>query len=244
MGSLLRAYVVVAVDASVPQALATIAFFILMGALAAGVLYAGYFIRKKRTEQCALWAAELGLAFSPYDSTGIASLPFAFFSQGRGSGVNNVATGSHQGMDVHVFDAWWWEYRGSGKSRRKVIHYYTAAICQLPMRGSHCVIGRENLMTRLAGAVGFDDIEMESEEFNRMFRISATDRRFSSYLIDARMMSWLMTTSSRWGFEVSDRWAFCSEERSRATTFTDVLARLTEFRTQIPSVVLDVYAER
>ena len=57
-------------------------------------------------------------------------------------------------------------------------------------------------MTRMADHLGFHDIEFESEQFNRMFRVGSPDQEFAFKLIDARMMQWLLLTDGHFGFEV------------------------------------------
>ena len=48
-------------------------------------------------------------------------------------------------------------------------------------------------------AVGLGDQDLESERFNRAFDVRASDRRFASALLDARMMEWLLAPGARGG---------------------------------------------
>jgi hypothetical protein len=54
------------------------------------------------------------------------------------------------------------------------------------------LIRPENFLDKVAGAVGFDDIDFESHEFSKNFYVSSTDKRFAYDLIDPRMMEFLM----------------------------------------------------
>lgn len=72
----------------------------------------------------------------------------------------------------------------------------------LPIGAPSTSIRRENILTRAADAVGVQDIDFESEEFNREYRVSSDDRRFARALVDARMMRWLLDEAKHGGFEL------------------------------------------
>ena len=65
--------------------------------------------------------------------------------------------------------------------------------CALPIS---LTIDREGFFTRLADAIGLDDIEFELQEFNDAFNVKAKDRKFANDLIDQRMMRFLLTTDA------------------------------------------------
>lgn len=52
----------------------------------------------------------------------------------------------------------------------------------------------EGMMDRLGQALGFDDIDFESEEFSRRFCVKGPDKRFAYDLLHPRMMTWLLDT--------------------------------------------------
>ena len=54
------------------------------------------------------------------------------------------------------------------------------------------LLRREGLFDRMAGALGFDDIDFESVEFSRRFHVKSSDKRFAYDLIDAGMMQFLL----------------------------------------------------
>lgn len=59
-------------------------------------------------------------------------------------------------------------------------------------------IAPESVLTRLADAVGLDDIDFELDEFNRRFNVKASERRFAYELIDQRMTRFLMEMTEGW----------------------------------------------
>ena len=52
----------------------------------------------------------------------------------------------------------------------------------------------EGLLDQLSQALGFDDIDFESEEFSRKFCVKGPDKRFAWDLLHPRMMTWLLDT--------------------------------------------------
>lgn len=102
-------------------------------------------------------------------------------------------------------------------------------------------IARENVLTRIADAVGLDDITFEAQGFNDAFNVKAGDRRFANDLIDQRMMAWLLSTSSEFSFEACGRWLLCSSRRRRPTELIPLLGTLKGFHDQVPRVVYDLY---
>jgi hypothetical protein len=52
---------------------------------------------------------------------------------------------------------------------------------------------------RVAAALGMGDLELESEEFNRAFRVSVDDDRYGSAMMHPRMMEFLLATGQAQG---------------------------------------------
>ena len=102
-------------------------------------------------------------------------------------------------------------------------------------------IGRENLLTRLADAVGLDDIRFETEEFNAAFNVKSKDRKFANDLVDQRMMAWLLSAPSDLSFETCGRWILCFGKRRRPLELLPLLGTLEGFKDHIPRVVYDLY---
>ena len=104
---------------------------------------------------------------------------------GRGHGMRFAAHGTQPvtvagtagDADVAVFQWWWEEHRNdpSGDSTGHWIeHDQAVAVVRLPVRVPHVTIVPEGRATRL-GIGGRDDVQVESEEFNRRFDVDAHD---------------------------------------------------------------------
>jgi len=109
--------------------------------------------------------------------------------------------------------------------------------CALP----HVSIERENLLTRLADHLGFTDIEFESDQFNRMFRVGSRDREFAFKLIDARMMQWLLLTGGQFGFEVVGPNLLAYASRRSAAELGPLFVSAAGFAAHLPRLVQTEY---
>ncbi len=52
----------------------------------------------------------------------------------------------------------------------------------------------DNVLTRLGSALGLADVELESEDFNRRYRVTADDRRFAYDVLQPRTMEHLLAS--------------------------------------------------
>jgi len=206
------------------------------------IALASWWLREQRRAGWRAAAAQHGLAYDLHDPFGTLDLGFRLFGMGDGNGIENVIHGTLGDLHVRVFDFWYWVRRSDSKGMsHRDYERFCCAVVQVPLRSPHTAIERENLLTRLADAIGFRDQEFESEEFNRRFQVSATDARFASYLIDARMMEWLMANGDDLGIELLDDAALVATGKMSPTAIGWLLDRAADFCAQIPRVARDVY---
>jgi len=210
--------------------------------VAAAIVYYSYWAKKKRRQELAQMAAQLGLAYSPQDTFNLLSLPFALFRMGDGRGTENVLWGQWQDIQLQQFDYWYYEESSDSKGNRSKTYYrFSCVVSELPFTSPELSISRENLFTRLADHLGFEDIGFESEEFNRKFQIKSKDRKFATDVVDARMIQWLLSTQNGWSYELSGPYLLCHHKRLRPMELTPLLGTMKEFRDHIPRVVYGLY---
>jgi hypothetical protein len=216
---------------------------IVLGVLAVAAAAVGsYLLRKRRREELARLAAGLGLEYSADDVQGCLGLPFALLQRGDGRGTENVLWGTWQGMGVREFDYWYYEESTDAQGHRSRSTYrFSCAVTEIDAACAPLTLGRENVFTRLADAIGFADVELELEEFNREFTVKCRDRKFAFDFVDQRMMRWLLDADGAVAFEASDRWLLVSSRRRRPAELVPLLATLQQFRDQVPRVVFDLY---
>jgi hypothetical protein len=215
---------------------------VLAGLVAAGIVYAGYLAKKRRREAFALMSVQLGLQYSAADPFGIVSEPFALFAKGDGRGVENVMWGAWRGVDLRAFDYWYYEESSDSKGNRSK-HYYRFDCVIVPIDAA-CVrltITHENLLTRLADALSFHDIQFESEAFNKAYDVKSADKKFANDMIDARMIDWLVKSGAGYSFEIVGEEVICYCQKLKPVAFLPLLGTAKAFLDHVPNVVHSLY---
>ena len=224
-------------EAAVPLLL-----FLVFAVVVAAVAYYQYQRKLERQRQFRALALGHGLDFSiedPFDTLGE---PFALLQRGDGRGVENVLWGEWQGLELRAFDYWY--YDESTDSKGHTSKSYSRFDCVLASIDARCPslqISEENVLTRLADALTFRDIEFESEEFNRRFTVKGSDERFATAFCDARMMEWLLRHADGYVFEVVGDRLLCACRRVAPAEMVHLFGTATAFREQIPAVVSSLY---
>ena len=158
--------------------------------LAAVVAVVGYLASLKRREAMAALAARLGLRFSPDKDKALARR-YQFLDKlrvGSDRYAYNVLSGGYRGHDVILFD---YHYTtGSGKDSHD--YYISFFILHLPAAFPELVIGPEGFFSKIAQAIGYDDIDFESHEFSRRFCVRSRDKKFAYDVCNARMIEYLL----------------------------------------------------
>ena len=204
-------------------------------------------------------AAAIGLRYSEQDADDTTSLPLPLFGRGDSRSASHVFDGTWQGLEVKVFQFQFTEEHkvmeaaglaadvlsvvggGSADSEDADNTYlYTCALTTVPTDASDLTVGPENVLTRLAGAAGMDDIQLESEDFNRRYRVLAADRKYAFKVLDARMMQWLLSLDGRLSFQLSGEHllAFVTPQLKLETAEQQrLLEALTGFAEHLPRMV-------
>jgi hypothetical protein len=205
-------------------------------------LVLNYRAKQKRLAAFVLAATQLGLTYTAEDPFGTLSLPFQLFSRGDGRGVENVLSGTWQGMDVRAFDYWYYDESSDSKGgTSRSYSRFDCVILELDAACSPLTIDPENLLTRLADHIALHDIQFELGEFNDAFNVKSADRKFANDLIDARMQGWLLAHGDGFAFEVVGERMLCSCRQIDPTGFVTLLGTAKGFRDQVPAVVASLY---
>jgi hypothetical protein len=122
---------------------------------------------------------------------------FDCFGKGHSRGAYNTMTGPVE-IGGREFSALCGDYTykvttSNGKTTTTTTHRFSYLILRMPFGETPTlVIRREGLLDKLAGAVGFDDIDFESEEFSRRFHVKSSDKKFAYDVVSPAMMEFLM----------------------------------------------------
>lgn len=170
-------------------------FLIVLVALVGGALvYAGILSSRKRREGLRAVALRLGLHFDPGTDRALHRFfGHSLFKKGRSRQATNNIFGS---MEIHEYsvEVRMGDYQyttGSGKNQHTQRLSY--ACFRLPFVGTpDLTIRKEGIGDKLAGSLGFDDIDFESEEFSRKFWVKSGDKRYAYDVIHTGMMEFLL----------------------------------------------------
>ena len=220
-----------------------VGLLVLIGMLLIGVALIAYYARKRRIQEWQQTAAHLGFQYSTDDPFDLVTLPFSLFQRGEGRGSENVVWGQKDGLDIKAFEFWFYTESSDMKGNRS--RSYERFSCSLVPVTSWCpetTIGPEDLFSRIGRSLGFHDIEVESEDFNKAWKVKSADQKFATYLLDPRMMQWLLDNKG-WQFELSGNSLLTYCKRLRPREIWSVIEAGREFHAHVPKVIGDTYGE-
>jgi hypothetical protein len=168
-----------------------------MGVIAAVVVGAilSYLSAQKRRQAMLALAARLGLRFDPQKDWDLAK-HYSFLNKLR-AGSNryafNTLSGRYHDRDVTVFDYHYETHSSDGKGNQQTHHHHLSCfLLHLGRSFPELVIVREGILSKIAQAFGYDDIDFESAEFSRRFCVRSPDKKFAYDFCNARMMEYLL----------------------------------------------------
>lgn len=163
-----------------------------------------YSYRKNQQRRDALFAMSntLGMTFSIEDPFYIPDIYECcdWLSTGDSREASNVMAGQLGRFPCKAFD---YKYcTGSGKSRETHMMSFVLVDTDVPFHT--LTIRPEGFLDKLAGAIGFNDIDFESEEFSRRFYVGSADREFAYGVVHAKMMEYLLD-NPQWSLQMVGR---------------------------------------
>lgn len=207
---------------------------IIIGVVAVIVVGAilGHLSAKKRREAMFALAHRLGLRFDQSKDRDLARR-YEFIDRmraGRDRYAFNLLSGNYQDHDVILFD---YHYKtGSGKNTHH--HYLSFFILRLPISVPELVIGPEGFFSKIAQAVGYDDIDFESHEFSRKFCVRSRDKKFAYDVCNAQMIEFLLANADLTMEMERDSLAISFHRRLRPEQIESNLQRLIRVRSLMP----------
>jgi hypothetical protein len=169
---------------------AVVIVVIVLLVIVAGV--GGYYANKRRQAAFAAWAAQHGYTYATADDR-YSELPWGPpFGEGFGHAALDVLTSTGPGRPALCFTYRYKTRASNGKTSSTQTHYFAIYSARLQQAVPNLRVGREGLFGTIARAIGFHDIEFESEQFNKTFKVKADDRKFASDVINPQMMQFLL----------------------------------------------------
>ncbi len=165
--------------------------------------------RRARQRQAAFgaWFRQIGFEFHVGADTTLTGRlgPFSCFQTGSNRYAANIASGAMRGRPSWCFDHHYETTSTDSEGRHQTHHHWSSNVvidCGLAL--SDLSIRSESWFDKIVGALGFDDIDFESNEFSRLFHVKARDRRWAYDVIHTGVMD-LLLRSPRFQIEMSGR---------------------------------------
>jgi len=207
-----------------------------------GLAYYQYKQRQARIAAVAALGKRINFTFSQDDIERIVSMPFKLFAMGDGRRVELVLSGTHNNLPLKLFDYWYYdETTDSQGHRSKTYHRFTCGLLTIPAACPRIRVGHEGFFSRLGEHLGMHDVEFESDDFNRRFRVKCDDQKFAFCLIDGKMMEWLTTADSFKTVEIDGPWILLAVDKLDPSRWLDLGTWLDAFHSHIPTVLYSEY---
>ena len=183
-----------------------------------------YLAAKKRREEFAQFALGRGWIYRASDDSWAQHWGGTPFGQGDHRRAANVLTGDWQDRQFAAFDYSYQTHTTDGKGHRSTTtHRFGICAVRMPGPLPRLEVTHENLLDRVGHAFGLQDIELESEEFNRRFRVTCSEAKFASDVLHPRLMEYLVAHGTvAWRMEGTDLLCWDSGQHRPA----EVLERL------------------
>ncbi len=196
--------------------------------LAPVVLALGIWSQRRRTRTIQAWATAAGWRYVGSDPSLVTRWRGTPFGVGHGHQVSDLVTGRFAGRPSMSFT---YRYRtGSGKEESTYTFHVVAT--SLPAYLPNLQLTPEHLGARIARAFGRQDIQFESEDFNRAWRVQAGVERFAHDVLHPRLMERLLQPDARMNLRIEATdilcWAPGSTSLSRVAARLGVLAAVVD----------------
>jgi len=217
-----------------------ILFVLIIGAIVVVCIILALQSQKKRREAMVQVAQTLGLTYLEQDSAYKDSEynNIKLFNEGHSRKAYNVIGGKKENCGVDIFD---YKYvTGSGKNQQT--HYYSVCILIIPQRFKSLYVRRENFLDKIAGVIGFDDIDFESKEFSSRYYVKSDDRKFAYDIIHPQMIEFLLRIPQVPFIEINGRHlAFYVSGKIKPEAYIDLYNFGMQFYQKTPDYVLEEY---
>jgi len=160
------------------------------------------------------------------------------FGTGQTRRARHVVSGRNGDRAFLAFEYSYKRSSGSGDQRRTTTYRFTVCTLGLPVPLPMLRVDPEGWVSRFTDAVGImDQVDVESEAFNRAFAVRATDRKFAYDVLHPRHLE-LLLAGDRMGWWIEGTEILSSAERRLDLGRVDgTLTGLARVVDQIPGFV-------
>ncbi|MDQ1748557.1 MAG: hypothetical protein QOD07_2820 [Frankiaceae bacterium] len=213
--------------------------FVLVGLAVFGTLaYFNYKREQARRGALFQWATANKWQFAVEDDSLVGRWNGPPFGEGDHRRAGNVIYGASGSQRFVSFDYSYETHSSDGRGNSTTtVNRFTVVALALPTDLPRLQVTPESLLTRVGHAFGMSDIDLESEDFNRAFRVTCTDPKFACDALPPRTMQMLLSRPHvSWRIELTDLVCWWSGEQAAADV-TVALSTMSAIVAGIPSFV-------
>jgi hypothetical protein len=212
-------------------------FPIVVVGLFASFVVIAFFVERKRKERLAAFAAAIGWTYQHRAPQLVGRWRGQPFNVGSSRQASHLLAGTFRGRPAAAFQ---YQYStGSGKNRSTTT--LTVTMLSLPAALPDLEITNEGVGAKIAKAFGGQDIQFESEEFNRRWRVEGAVRKTVHDIVHPRFMDMLNAgPADPVRFEGTDLWTWHYGALQTDPMFTR-LERLAAIADSVPRHVWQDY---
>lgn len=122
---------------------------------------------------------------------------FEPFGKGHSPMVENLIYGKKGELDWAIFDYSYKETHSNGKTTSTSTYPFTVAVSRMPVLLPPLTLRPENFFNRIGTKLGMQDIQFESEEFNRKYLVQCQDPKGAFDVLHPQAIQLLMGMPSR-----------------------------------------------
>jgi hypothetical protein len=203
-----------------------------------------WFLIRKRKRAAAMprMAARLGLQTQdPVVGRAAATLPFELFGRGSDRTVENVIGAKVGERILTMFDYSYSQqgYNPTTSSSTEQSFDFSCALIDVPASIPFVSVTREGFFSKIARAVGAEDVEVGDPSFDRVFKVKASDPGVARELLHPQMQAWLLSLDDRWNFEVAAGWLLCYSKQLPVEELAALHEVAWGFNSAIPRALLE-----
>lgn len=157
---------------------------------------------RQRKAGLAHWASVSGFTYSEKDPWNLAARYNGIAEIGRGHDRYALEVLTRQdpvptALFRYHFKTWETRTVRDSKGRMRTkryqeTHWRRYLVVEVGAQFPHLALRQEGLFDKMAGFMGFDDIDFESEEFSKRYHVKSADKQFAYAVIHPQMMEWML----------------------------------------------------
>ena len=197
---------------------------------------------KERREALMAMAQRLGLRYRRERDRGLASELRLLNRLRLGSNryCENVVSGDYEGAHIMAFDYHYETHSTDSKGNRQTHHHWQGVMTlRLERFFPELTIAEEGFFSKIGQALGFPDIDFESHEFSRKFKVKSKDKKFAYDFCNALMIEYLLENTDLTIEVDEDQLAIFFSRRLPAEAWEPNFQRLRKLRELMPDYLFE-----